>query len=131
MNAEVKTAVFETGLRGVFQRVSGGAFVDYHKWVTQQWAQWAADNGVDGNQKKTWADRDSFKRWIKAKYPEPRNEPTYAAPVERCRGKVIFDKRGAETAKNARMDKGAGNLRSYHCEVCNGWHLTHKEYIRR
>lgn len=46
------------------------------------------------------------------------NSPRY------CREKVIYDKRGAITAKNRRFEEDKVALRIYHCPFCNGWHLT-------
>lgn len=44
-------------------------------------------------------------------------------PVYYCCGKVIYDKKGAVTAKNKRFQDGHVALRIYEC---NGhWHLTH------
>jgi hypothetical protein len=48
-------------------------------------------------------------------------------PVHYCGGKVVYDKRGAMTAKNAREKEGAGELRIYPCpRGCRGWHLTRR-----
>lgn len=47
--------------------------------------------------------------------------------MEYCNGKVKYDKRGAQTASNHRFNVAHTKLRIYHCEWCNGWHLTHKE----
>lgn len=45
-----------------------------------------------------------------------------------CRGKKIYDKKGAITVKNFRSKKqGVGYLRIYHCRICGYWHLTHTE----
>lgn len=43
-----------------------------------------------------------------------------------CRGKVCYDKRGATTARNSRLEKGEKYLRIFPCPVCRFWHLTHK-----
>ena len=48
---------------------------------------------------------------------------------QKCRGKYIYDKKGAETALNSLKRQGKGCLRMYHCDRCNGWHLTHKDEI--
>ena len=45
--------------------------------------------------------------------------------IEYCNGKVIYDKRGATTAKNKRYDEDHIKLRTYQCPECGGWHLTH------
>lgn len=40
-------------------------------------------------------------------------------------GKVIFDKKTAQTKKNFLERRGnERELRIYYCEECNGWHLT-------
>lgn len=52
-----------------------------------------------------------------------------------CNGKVRYaSKRDAATVLNARTTgrkdwrgrRPVKGLRSYHCDECNGWHLTHK-----
>lgn len=50
-----------------------------------------------------------------------------------CNGKKCYTKRDAETVRNARtvgrrkMRHGRPKeLRIYHCEFCNHWHLTSK-----
>ena len=43
-----------------------------------------------------------------------------------CLKKGIYDKKTAETLRNALRKKGR-IVREYHCEICNFWHLTHKE----
>lgn len=53
-----------------------------------------------------------------------RNDAT--TPIEYCNGKPIYDKKGAQTAKNKRMKQDHVKLRIYHCTYCNGWHLTSK-----
>lgn len=46
-----------------------------------------------------------------------------------CRGKKIYDKKGAITVKNFRGKKQQkGYLRIYQCNICGYWHLTHHEY---
>lgn len=56
--------------------------------------------------------------------------PAYKTKVEYCKQgkkfKVKYDKRGAVTAKNARMHQDHVRLRIYPCPNCGGWHLTHK-----
>lgn len=48
-----------------------------------------------------------------------------ANAIERCiSGKPIYDKKGAQTAKNRRMKTGHVKLRIYECSLCTGWHLT-------
>ena len=43
-----------------------------------------------------------------------------------CRtGKMCFDKRGAQGAKNKLARDGRGRLAIYLCPECNYWHLTH------
>lgn len=44
--------------------------------------------------------------------------------IEYCNGKVIYDKRGAVTAKNRRYKEDRVQLRVYECPWCKGWHLT-------
>lgn len=41
-----------------------------------------------------------------------------------CEGKVIYDKKSAISARNARYREDHVELRVYHHELCNGWHLT-------
>ena len=41
-----------------------------------------------------------------------------------CNGKVVYDKRGALTAKNRRWNEGHVKLRIYECPNNNHWHLT-------
>lgn len=53
------------------------------------------------------------------------NEGQYPDPP-RCGGKIIYDKRGAITAKNLAFKRGLNRLRIYECDLCDGWHLTHK-----
>lgn len=48
----------------------------------------------------------------------------------RCRGKVIYDKKGATTAKNKRFHDDHIALRIYPCEVGNHWHLTSQQPFR-
>jgi len=43
---------------------------------------------------------------------------------EKCRGKTIFDKKGALTSKNDRYKKDHVKLRVYQCPDCNHWHLS-------
>ena len=48
------------------------------------------------------------------------------APIDFCpiQGKPCYDKKGAITAKNARMKNDHMKLREYHCDDCNCWHLS-------
>lgn len=50
----------------------------------------------------------------------------YKQPSERCivSGKVIYDKKGAQSSKNSRFDADHVPLRIYPCPHCSGWHLT-------
>lgn len=41
-------------------------------------------------------------------------------------GKVMYDKKSAQTAKNFRMKNDHVKLRIYQCPDCNQWHLTHR-----
>jgi hypothetical protein len=52
------------------------------------------------------------------------------SPVKFCptSGKTIFDKRGAQTAKNSRWKEEHKELRIYNCPDCNGFHLTSRIY---
>lgn len=51
-----------------------------------------------------------------------------------CNGKICFDKKSAESARNKRLkpkrrDRRRNTpeqLRIYHCQICNHWHLTSK-----
>ena len=54
-------------------------------------------------------------------------------PIEYCTtGKVKFDKRGAQTARNKRFEEAHIKLRIYHCPECNWWHLTsHTNELKR
>jgi len=55
--------------------------------------------------------------------------------MKTCNGKKCFSKRDAETARNKRLKpkrhqrrhNTPDSLRIYHCQTCNGWHLTSKE----
>jgi DNA-directed RNA polymerase subunit RPC12/RpoP len=61
-------------------------------------------------------------------------EPTYGVKMrprevfdvipERCKGKMMYDKKTALTAKNQRYKESHMKLREYHCPDCNHWHLT-------
>lgn len=56
---------------------------------------------------------------------------------ETCSGKTRYEgKRAANAVLNAarysksRRRRGKSDkLRAYHCDRCNGWHVTHKEDI--
>jgi len=50
--------------------------------------------------------------------------------IERCQGKVKYDKKGAVTARNLRMKQARIYLRIYPCHLCNGWHLTSEPLIQ-
>lgn len=54
----------------------------------------------------------------------------YKAPARYCSesGKVMYDKRGAQTAANLRYDQDHIHLRIYPCQFCGSWHLTKKPY---
>ncbi len=61
------------------------------------------------------------------------NDPTYGVKMAgkynlpmppKCKGKVKYDKKGAQTVKNDRMRMEHTELRIYHCPLCNGWHVT-------
>lgn len=43
---------------------------------------------------------------------------------ELCRGKRVYDKKGALTAKNKRFNDDHVALRIYECPVGGHWHLT-------
>jgi hypothetical protein len=49
-------------------------------------------------------------------------------PQKKCfaSGKVMYDKRGAQTVKNTIYDKERLRLRIYQCPDCDTWHLTSK-----
>ncbi len=44
--------------------------------------------------------------------------------AEYCNGKRTYDKKGAQTAQNARYKQDHIELRIYPCPDCHGWHLT-------
>lgn len=44
-----------------------------------------------------------------------------------CDGKIIYDKKGAITARNARSGQDHVELRIYPHEKCGGWHLTKRD----
>lgn len=46
-------------------------------------------------------------------------------PRGRC-GKIKFDKRTAQTKRNALEREGRERLRIYSCDECDAWHLTSK-----
>ena len=49
-----------------------------------------------------------------------------------CNGKVCYDKKGAQTARNNQYKKYHAELYIYNCKWCSYWHLTHqKEGIHR
>lgn len=48
-----------------------------------------------------------------------------------CRGKRIYNKKGAQTSKNARWAEDHVALRIYQCELANHWHLTSKDVYRK
>jgi len=51
--------------------------------------------------------------------------------VGRCRGKKIYDKKGAISARNKRWREDRVPLRIYECLAsCGGWHLTHEDPFR-
>ena len=41
-----------------------------------------------------------------------------------CNGKVCYDKKGAQTARNNQYRKHHIELQIYSCMYCNQWHLT-------
>jgi len=43
--------------------------------------------------------------------------------------KTCFDKRGAITARNARLKESHEKLRVYSCSFCGFWHLTSQDLI--
>lgn len=58
----------------------------------------------------------------------PPGTRAYKLPATYCsNGKVCYDKRGAQTARNKRERNGSEPLRIYQCPKCNQWHLTHKQ----
>ena len=54
-------------------------------------------------------------------------------PRDRCEktGKVKFDKKNAQTAKNKRYNEDHVGLRIYPCPFCDGWHLTSQEKLKK
>jgi hypothetical protein len=49
---------------------------------------------------------------------------------QRCYGKKIcYEKKEAETLLNFLKHKGKKELRLYHCDKCNMYHITHTELI--
>lgn len=46
-------------------------------------------------------------------------------PMKYCKsGKPQYDKKSAVSAKNKRFKTNHTELRVYHCDECNHWHLT-------
>jgi hypothetical protein len=45
---------------------------------------------------------------------------------EACRKKGMYDKKTAETIRNSLRKRGH-LVREYPCDICNWWHLTHKQ----
>jgi len=44
---------------------------------------------------------------------------------EKCEsGKIIYDKKGALTLKNAIMEQQHIRMEEYQCPICDNWHLT-------
>jgi hypothetical protein len=64
---------------------------------------------------------DRIKYLSKQRLPEPR------PPRPRCNGKPIYDEQGARSVANVVWAAGRGEMRVYHCPMCNGHHLTHTE----
>lgn len=50
--------------------------------------------------------------------------------IKRCNGKVIYDKKGAVSAKNRRYNEDHVALRIYECPGNRHWHLTHTDPFR-
>lgn len=46
------------------------------------------------------------------------SNPTY------CRGKMVYDKKGAMTVKNSRFKREHVELRIYECQYADHWHVT-------
>ena len=44
---------------------------------------------------------------------------------KKCNGKNCYDKKGAQTQRHF-LKRGVKDLRIYHCEICNCWHLSSK-----
>lgn len=55
-----------------------------------------------------------------------RDKPVYEK-LDYCNGKPSYDKKGALTAKNKRMQQDHVKLRVYQCDKCDYWHLTSQE----
>lgn len=57
-----------------------------------------------------------------------RVSPPVTLPI--CGRKVIYTKIMASEKINNIKRSGRGEMRSYECPLCGGWHLTHKEKIK-
>jgi hypothetical protein len=53
---------------------------------------------------------------------------TIEVPIKKCRGKFCFTKKSAETTKNKLFKIKGHVVRIYQCNLCNYWHLTHKQF---
>lgn len=52
--------------------------------------------------------------------------PAMNAMPASCNGKGCYSKKEALTMVNDIRRRGRGQMRAYHCEECNTWHLSHK-----
>lgn len=52
------------------------------------------------------------------------------ATLPRCGRKVVYTKVMASERINDIKRSGRGEMRSYECPACGGWHLTHKQKIK-
>ena len=117
------------GLRELYKsKVDRFVDSEYDRWAQSAWNEWCELNRVDPKRNKEQEYRTAFKRWLTYR------ETTHiyvcpAPPVARCGSKIIYDKKGAQSAKKHREGSGSPDLRIYECNHCKGWHLTSKPYM--
>lgn len=74
----------------------------------------------------TLTPNEAVRLWDRAKYISLTRIPCEKEGPPRCRGKVIYDERGANAKANAIWNSGRGAMRVYRCPLCEGFHLSHK-----